>query len=265
MDSTPGGQHASTSEIERLLQEQLAAIRALQHHRRPVWRAIGWIFAVAAAAVIGNFVVPGAHQAFTTAACYGKFTFSNRHANPRSSAWNPYGVTLVRRLSSTSALIQPQPRLADTDEWFGAVMPFTRFCDYRVSFSAELRGPLNPQAVKEVGYGYGIGVRGTAINGVPNATTVQYDPPFNGLRLVPVPDGVNQPGINSQPFANVRANVSHHWTLTVIGSTAYVSLDGRGYQTLSLTHGNDILVRVWNAGVIITGMKISGIEPSPQY
>jgi hypothetical protein len=177
-----------------------------------------------------------------------------------SSAWAGFGVTSVKTASSTTATITP---LLVSDIWFGATMPFTRYCDYRLSFSAELNGPLDPNEVKYIGYGYGIGVRGTAINGVPDAVTTQYDPPFGGLRIVPIPCCANQPGYNAVSFPNVAAGINHSWLLTVIGSMAYVSFDGKGFGTMTLGHGDEILIRAWNASVTVNNVTVNAISPSP--
>jgi hypothetical protein len=158
--------------------------------------------------------------------------------------------------SAAEVLIRP---LEAGDIWFGAAVPFTRYCDYRLSFSAELIGPR--EAINGLGYGYAIGVQGTAINGVPTATTVQYDPPFGGLRTVPIPCCANRPGYNPQTMSGIVPGVYHRWTIQVTGDTAYVSLDGRGYGTISLGHGNEIVVRVWNAAVILNNMVISRAGP----
>jgi hypothetical protein len=57
------------------------------------------------------------------------------------------------------------------------------------------------------------------------------------------------------------SGVYHRWTIQVTGSTAYVSLDGRGYGTINLGHGNEIVVRVWNAAVILNNVVISRAGP----
>jgi hypothetical protein len=138
-------------------------------------------------------------------------------------------------------------------------MPFTRYCDYRFSFYAELVGPSDRQLV---GYGYGIGIRGTTVNGVPSATTIQYDPPNGGLRITPIPCCANSPGYNAVNAPRVMAGVYHHWSIDVIGPNAYVSYDGKGYGQMNLGGGNEILVRVWNASVRLKGMTITPIRPS---
>jgi hypothetical protein len=140
-------------------------------------------------------------------------------------------------------------------------MPFNRYCDYRLSFSAELNGPLYPNEVKYIGYGYGIGVRGTTVNEVPNTVTTQYDPPFGGLRIVPIPCCANQAGYNAVSFPGVTADRNHSWLLTVIGSKAYVSFDGKGFGTMTVGHYDEILIRVWNASVTVSNMKITAIRP----
>jgi hypothetical protein len=151
--------------------------------------------------------------------------------------------------------------LVESDIWFGAAIPFGRYCDYRLSFSAKLEGPLYPDAVRYIGYGYGIGVRATTVNGVPNAVTTQFDPPLGGLRIVPVPCCANQAGYNAVAFPGVVAGISHSWLFTVIGSKAYVSFDGKGFGTMTLSHGGEILARVWNASVIISNVTITAIRP----
>ena len=242
--------------FEVLLTELLDAIRGFQPPRRPIRRALVWVLAICTTPIIANYAVPSAHHIFTTANCYAKYLRPSHEERLPSSAWHPYGATIVKPLSATAVYIRP----AEVgDIWFGATAPFTRYCDYRLSFSAELLGPR--QAITGLGYGYAIGVRGAAINGVPIATTVQYDPPFGGLRTVPIPCCANKPGYNPQQMSRILPGIYHRWTMRVVGSTAYISLDGRGYGAITLGHGNEILVRVWNAAVIISNMMISRISP----
>jgi hypothetical protein len=248
------------SELESVLRELLEAIRGLQPRRRPFRRGLTWVLAVCAAPIIAFYVVPSAHRAFTTADCYAKYWFLPSETQPSSSEWEQFGVTSVKALSPTAVSIRPS---AVGDIWFGAVLPFTRYCDYTLSFSAELVGPLRPAAVGIIGYGYAIGARGTAINGIPSATTVQFDPPQGGLRTVPIPCCANRPGYNPQQLPGVVAGTLHRWALRVIGATAYVSFDGKGYGSMTLSHGNDVLVRVWNADVIIKNLVIRSLNPWP--
>lgn len=229
---------------------------------QPARRAVGWAITVALAAVIGNYIIPAVHGAFVAAACYGKYAFIHRRYAPQSGNWRVYGVTWVSRLADGGVLIRPAPSQGPADEWFGAVLPVTGACNYQVSLKAELIGPRDPAAVRFSGYGYGIGVRGSAVNGIPIATTVQFDPGFGGLRLVPIPADVNEPGFNATPFPNVTAGSFHRWTISVSGSTAYVAFDGKGYQALHLTTGDDVLVRVWNCQVIIKDVVVAPSEPS---
>jgi hypothetical protein len=242
--------------FEALFTELLDAIRAIQPSRRPIRKALIWVLVVCATPIIANYAVPSAHHIFTTANCYAKYLRPPHEERLPSSAWHPYGATSVKTVSATAVYIKPAE---SGDIWFGAAAPITRYCDYRLSFSAELLGPQ--QAITGLGYGYAIGVRGTAINGVPIATTVQYDPPFGGLRTVPIPCCANKPGYNPQQMARILPDIYHRWTMKVTGSTAYVSLDGRGYGTITLGRGNDILVRVWNAAVIISNLLISRVSP----
>jgi hypothetical protein len=53
----------------------------------------------------------------------------------------------------------------------------------------------------------------------------------------------------------------HRWTLKVIGARAYISFDGKGYNSMSLSNGDDFLVRVWNAELIIKDIVINRISP----
>lgn len=229
---------------------------------RWAWRATGWAITIALAAIISNYVVPGAHKAFAAGACYGKYAFFHQRYTPESSDWRSYGVTWVSSLPGNKVLIRPAPSQGAANEWFGAVLPVTRACNYQVSLSAELIGPRDPAAVRFSGYGYGIGVRGSAVNGIPVATTTQFDPTFGGLRLVPIPADANKAGFNATPFAGVRAGTFHRWTISVSGSTAYVVFDGKGYQALHLTAGDDVLIRVWNCEVIIRSLTITPSMPS---
>lgn len=249
-DSQPDG--------EKPLKELVDAVRGLQPRRRPVRHAVGWLLAVCAAPVIANYAVPSAQHIYNTASCYARYWILPGDTRIASSAWQPLGATSVKALSRTSASIEPA---AVGDIWFGATMPFTRYCDYRVTFSAELVRPIQASAIGQLGFGYGVGARGTAINGVPSATTVQYDPPFGGLRTVPLPCCANEPGYNPQQIHGIVAGKYHSWTLTVTGATAYVSLDGNGYGSMTLGHGNDILIRVWNAKVIVRDMVITAVKP----
>lgn len=247
-----------SAKTDKLLADILSEIRKLQPHRSRLRRALVWILVACAAPVVGAVAVPGAHQAFARAACYVKYLVPPHEAHPAAAMWQSYGVTSVKAESSTSVAISPT---GPSDIWYGAVMPITRYCDYSISFSAELIGPLMSGLSVPLGYGYGIGVRGSAVNGVPNATTVQYDPPFGGLRIVPIPCCANQAGYNPQPFPGVVSGRFHHWTLKVIGTTAYISFDGKGYNSMSLSSGDDFLVRVWNAELIIKDIVINRISP----
>jgi hypothetical protein len=243
---------------DELLADMLGEIRKLQPHRSRLRQVLVWILVACAAPVVAAVAVPGAHQVFAGAACYVKYLAPPHKVDPAAATWQSYGVTSVKAGSSTSVAISPT---GPSDIWYGAVMPITRYCDYSISFSAELIGPLLPSLSAQLGYGYGIGVRGSAVNGVPNATTVQYDPPLGGLRIVPIPCCANQAGYNPQRFPGVVPGRFHRWTLRVIGAMAYISFDGKGYNSMSVGNGNDFLVRVWNAELIIQDMVITRINP----
>lgn len=247
-----------TAKTDKLLADILREIRKLQPHRSRLRQALVWILVACVTPVVGAVAVPGAHQTFARAACYVKYLIPPHEAHPAAAMWQSYGVTSVKAESSTTVAISPT---GPSDIWYGAVMPITRYCDYSISFSAELIGPLLSSLSVPLGYGYGVGVRGSAVNGVPNATTVQYDPPFGGLRIVPIPCCANQAGYNSQPFPGVVPGRFHRWTLKVIGATAYISFDGKGYNSMSLSNGDDFLVRVWNAELIIKDIVINRISP----
>jgi hypothetical protein len=252
---SPGGSAPPTG-VESLLEELIEATRKLQPHHNPVRRTTAWILAACITAVIANIAVPGAHRAYVTAGCYVKYFAEPRITHPSTSSWRSFGVTSIKPLSASSLMITPS---AQGYIWFGADMPFTRYCDYRISFKAELIGPMDPRLV---GYGYGIGVRGTTINGVPDATTIQYDPPNGGLRIALIPCCANSPGYNSISTPDVIAGAYHFWSLDVIGPDAYVSYDSKGYGQMNLGSGNEILIRVWNASVVLKDIAITPIRPS---
>lgn len=247
-----------SAKTDKLLTEILKEIRDLQPRRSPLRRTLAWILVACLTPIIAAVAVPGANQTFARAACYVKYLSQPHEVHPAATTWQSYGVTSVKVESSSTVAITPT---GASDIWYGAVMPITRYCDYSISFSAELIGPLQSGLAVPLGYGYGVGVRGSAVNGVPNATTVQYDPPFGGLRIVPIPCCANQPGYNAQAFPGVVPGIFHRWTLKAIGATAYISFDGKGYNTMSLGNGDDFLVRVWNAELVIKDIVIKRIGP----
>lgn len=257
-DTSKEGHGNESAKADKLLTDILEAVRNLQPRPSPFRRALVWILVACATPVIAALAVPGAHQAFANAVCYVKYLIPPHEAHPAASRWQSFGVTSVRVESPTTVAISPTE---SSDIWFGAVMPITQYCDYSISFSAELIGPLQSDLSVPLGYGYGVGARGSAVNGVPNATTVQYDPPFGGLRIVPIPCCANQPGYNPQYFPGVVPGRFHRWTLKVIGAMAYISFDGKGYNSMSLGDGDDFLVRVWNAELIIKDITITRISP----
>jgi hypothetical protein len=240
---------------DALLRELIDTLKPRPHRFR---RILIWILIACAAPVVGAYAVPGAHHVFTTARCYGKYLLQSREERLPSSAWHPFGVTSVKAVSMTAVSVRAS---ALSDTWYGALIPLKRYCDYRVSFSAQLVGPWHPAYVGVLGYGYAVGLKGTAVNGIPNAVTAQYDPLFGGLRTVPIPCCADKPGYNPRPILDVSAERYHRWSVMVSGDIAYVSLDGRGYGEMTLGDGDDILLRVWNATVNVKDVVVRAVRP----
>jgi hypothetical protein len=256
-DTDPAPPTITDASLKEVI-EAINALRPQRSRRDRIWRAIAWVLVICLTAVITNAAVPGAHRVFAAADCYQKYLLHSRTAQPATTEWKSFGVTSVEAVSSTAVTITPS---VFGYQWFGATLPFGRYCDYRLSFSAVLSRPTISE--RGVGYGYAVGVRGTTINGVPNAITTQYDPPFAGLRILPIPCCANQEGYNAVNLPRIVSGVSHTWLLTVIGSTAYIAFDHKGFGTMTdLGGGNEVLIRAWNASVTISDVKISAIRPA---
>ena len=193
-------------------------------------------------------------------ACLAKYTTGPHVSRPSATAWTAFGPSQLTQASASLA-VRPSPAMQAADEWFGVSMPVTASCDYEIRFRAVLSKPL--YNVPGAGYGYGIGVRGDVDNGVPTATTIQYDPPFGGLRTVDVPSNANAPGYPPTPFPGMTPGRPHDWKIIVQGSTMLVSLDGHTYPQVRLDvgSGNQLIVRVWNAKVTITMMSVTKLRP----
>jgi hypothetical protein len=248
--------HVQPDSTESLLKELLEETRKIHSRPNPARRVIVWVLVVCVGAVIANITVPGAHRAYVSAACWARYVLAPGVTHPAVSSWHAFGVTSVAPLPASGVAIVP----ADQGYiWFGAEMPFTRYCDYRIRFDAELIGPTNPALA---GYGYGIGLRGTTVNGVPSATTIQFDPPNGGLRITPIPCCANSPGYNAATIPNVVPGAYRHWSIDVIGSNAYVSYSNKGYGQMNLGAGDEILIRVFNASVRLKNITITPIRPS---
>lgn len=231
--------------------------------RKPGWRRLAaWAAPLLLGAILISFAVPGAHNGLRVAGCFYKFATSHGSEAPASADWVPYGTSVITDTSAFSFSVRPDPTMGAQDEWFGASLGVVSYCDYRIEFWAMLTGPLYP--VPSAGYGYAVGCRGKVVNGVPDATTIQYDPPFRGLRTVDVPSMANASGFNPTPFASVNTGRYHHWVITVQGNQMLAVLDGKPYQPVDLDtgFGNEIIIRVWNSEVRIRDMRISRIRPA---
>ena len=244
----PGPGHAAGSDAEA---------------RKPAWRRLaGWAAPLLLGAVLVSFAVPGAHNGARAAACLYRYAASAASQTPASSNWMPIGASVITDTSASSFSVRPDPTMGAEDEWFGASLAVASYCDYRIDFRAMLTGPLYP--VPGAGYGYAVGCRGKVINGVPAATTIQYDPPFRGLRTVDIPAGANAPGFNQALTDSVDTGRYHHWVITVRGNQMQAVLDGKPYRPVDLDarSGNQIIIRVWNSEAWIRDMKISSIQPA---
>jgi hypothetical protein len=167
-------------------------------------RILIWAIPVVAAAALVSYTVPGAHPLAAATACLARYATAAQVIRPASSSWTPYGSTQISDTASSLA-VRPDPFMGAADEWFGASLPVTASCDYRIEFQATLVGPLFN--VPGSGFGYAIGAHGSVDNGVPDATTIQFDPPFGGLRTVDVPGEANAIGHNpSRSLASVLAS-----------------------------------------------------------
>jgi hypothetical protein len=231
--------------------------------RKPVWRRLAaWAAPLLLGAILISFVVPGTHSGLRVAGCFYKFATSPRSEIPASTDWAPYGTSVITDTSAFSFSVRPDPTMGAQDEWFGARLGVASYCDYQVEFWAMLTGPLYP--VPSAGYGYAVGCRGNVINGVPDATTIQYDPPFRGLRTVDVPSEADARGFNPTPSDSVDTGRYHHWVITVRGNQMLAVLDGKPYPPVDLDtgFGNEIIIRVWNSEVRIRDMRISRIRPA---
>ena len=135
--------------------------------------------------------------------------------------WATYGVTELTATGASFSLAPKGEQL--TDEWFGASLSGPGLCNYRVDFEAAISGPLYPRWERALGYGYAAGAANHIDNDVPNGTTVQFDPPFGGLRTVELPVDPNTAGRNAQQYAFVKADHYCHWQLIVNGMNMTVS------------------------------------------
>ena len=238
-----------------------APAREPEKKKRP-WplKVIAWAIPIIGGTVLANYTVPAVHQAVAASVCVFKYATAPQVTKPPPTAWTAFGSSQLTGTASAIG-VRPSPAMGAADEWFGASLPFAASCDYKVEFQATLTGPL--YNVPGAGFGYGIGARGDVDNGVPAATTIQYDPPFGGLRTVDVPNEANTNGYPPTPFPGITAGRSHHWIVVVKGDTMLASLDGRAYVPVRLDagDGNQLIVRVWNAMVTISDVTITRLWP----
>jgi len=230
-------------------------------NKRP-WpvQVIAWLVTGIVAALVSYYTVPSVHRIVAASACMAKYLTGPRVSRPPVAAWTAFGPSQLTEAVGALA-VRPSPAMGAADEWFGVSLPVTASCDYVIRFQAVLSKPL--YKVPGAGYGYGIGVRGDVTNGVPTATTIQYDPPFGGLRTVDVPSNANAPGYPPTPFPGMTPGRPHNWDIIVRGSTMLASLDGRAYPQLRLDvgAGNQLIVRIWNAKVTISQMSVTKLRP----
>jgi hypothetical protein len=232
-----------------------AADQHTKNHR--LQKSIAWVATVGLAAVIGVWATQGSHSLTAQGLCAARYVTAPATSHPPTGNWAAYGVTQLTA-ADRSLTIKPS-RLLATDEWFGASLNGPRLCDYRVDFDAELSTPLFPQLAGGLGYGYAVGAGGEVTNDVPGGTTVQFDPPFGGLRTVELPAGVNVPGQNAQRDSFVRPGRYCHWELDVRGSNMTVFVNGRRYGIVQLMKNQPaaIILRVWDADLTIRNVRIA--------
>ena len=225
-------------------------------------KVIASLTTAALAAILGDYAVQGSHSLVAHTVCIVRYLTTPSGSYPDSSRWTAYGVTSLTTTSNRSFSVEPARKLL-TDEWFGASMTGPGLCDYRVDFDADVSGPLNQRFALALGYGYAVGAEAEAVNDVPHGTTVQFDPPFGGLRIVQLPGDANAGGINARAYSFVNTNHYHHWTLTVTGPDMTVSVDGQRYETVHLNGpaSGGIIFRVWNARLDIRNVRISRLRP----
>ena len=229
---------------------------------RRLLKVIVFVVTPALAAVISDYAVQGTHSVAAKAVCAVEYLAAPSISHPGSSQWTAYGVTSLTTTSGRSFSIEPAGQLL-TDEWFGASMNGPGLCDYRIDFDAVVSEPLDRPDAQALGYGYAVGAGGDVVNDVPHGTTVQFDPPFGGLRTVELPDGANAIGQNAEKYPFVNTNHDHHWVLMITGSDMAVSVDGQQYRTVTLSQPDSggIIFRVWNARLDVSNVKISKLGP----
>jgi len=214
-----------------------------------------------AAGVVGDWSVRGADSVAVTAGRHARVaTFSSPTTVP-ATRWAPYGVTDAAEDSTSTVVIEPDGRLL-TDQWFGATSKGPSICDFRVDFDARLVGPQHVEDAAALGYGYAFAPRGKVKNDVPAGDSLQYDPPFGGLRTVELPSEANDPGHNVHVPQDVQAGRLSHWTVVVEGATAAVQVDGGPSVQMDVGAdcGGDLLFRVWNAKLEVSNVVIKKLH-----
>ena len=223
-----------------------------------------WAVSVIGGALLLSHAIPAVNQAIAAVRCAAKYETAPRQVQLPVRLWSPYGGTTLTSYDppGRAFTIQPPPQLLNDEEWFGVSVPYTRTCDYSMSFAASLTAPLSSA---NPGWGYSFGARGTVLNGWPWGATVQFDPALGGLRTVILPNGANAPGYNAEPFRGVSGSGAfNRWTVGVKGDQMYASLNGADYPPVTLQRypAGDILFRVWNGRLTVRNLTITKLPNS---
>jgi hypothetical protein len=141
-------------------------------------------------------------------------------------------------------------------------------CDYRLELTAQLLPDSRPRVLGE-GWGYGIGPCNVWTADAPRGFALQYAGyQQSPTQVINNPSRVVNPDVNSGVRVPVPSldNSEHQWVFSVRGGVVAVTEDfGQdigsypvaGSQPLPATcHGRDIFIRVFNASVIFTDIRV---------
>jgi len=223
-----------------------------------------WAASVVGGALLLSHSIPAVNQVVAAVGCAVRYETAPGRVQVPVRLWSPYGGTTMTSYdpADRAFTIQPPQQLMNDEEWFGVSFPYTRTCDYSMSFEASLTAPLSSA---NPGWGYAFGARGTVLNGWPWAATIQFDPALGGLRTVILPNGANAPGYNAEPFDDVNGfGTFNRWTVSVKGNQMYASLNGADYPPVTLQRyaAGDILFRVWNGRLTVRNLTITRLPNS---